>query len=139
MGSMEPLQLAYLQKDRPIAETIALSLSEEGFEVTLVQKSVDPGKIVLVLLTEGSAAKELYSSFPWLQEQNAFSSYRGFRLMPLFAYDSGKEDPEEIFEGAFGEMMEEVFSGEFKPFGWDLSQKKMNPEFLRVLEESYSE
>ena len=127
MGSMEPLQLAYLQKDRPIAETIALSLSEEGFEVTLVQKSVDPGKIVLVLLTEGSTAKELYSSFPWLQEQNAFSSYRGFRLMPLFAYDSGKEDPEKIFEGGF------------KPFGWDLSQKKMSPEFLRVLKESYSE
>ena len=136
---MEPLQLAFIQNDRSIAEKIALSLSEGGFEVTLVQKSIDPKKIVLVLLTKDSVEKELYSSFPWLKEQNDFSSYRGFRLMPLFAYDSTKEDPEKIFEGEFGEMMEEVFSGEFKPFGWDLSEKKMSPEFVRVLEEGYSE
>ncbi len=136
---MEPLQLAFIQKDRPIAEKIALALSEGGFEVTLVQENLDPKKIVLVLLTKDSTEKELYSSFPWLKEQNDFSSYRGFRLMPLFAYDAKKEDPEKIFEGEFGEMMEEVFSGEFKPFGWDLSEQKMSPEFIRVLLEGYSE
>ena len=30
-------------------------------------------------------------------------------------------------------------SGEFKPFGWDLDREGLDPEFLRILEESYSE
>lgn len=133
------LQLAYLPSDRQLAEKIGLSLSENGLEIALVNKDIDPSKLVVVLLTPSVTAKQLFSSFPWLKGQFELSSFKGFRLMPLLAFDPNFTDIEAAYEGELGETMEEVFSGEFKPFGWDISKKDADPEFFRVLEENYSE
>ena len=133
------LQLAYLSKNRPEAEKIALILSENGFEVELVQKEVNPSEVVLLLLMQKDEEKSLLQELPWLQEQAEYSSYRGFRLMPLLAFHPQKEDPEALWEEGIGGVIEGLLSGEFKPFGWDLDRKDLDPEFLRILEESYSE
>lgn len=133
------IQLAYLPFEKSLSEKIGLALSESGFEVTLVQEEIDPTTLVIVLLTPNVKSEELFSSFPWLKEQFALSSYKGFRLMPLIAFDPSKVDIEKAYEGEFGETMEEVFSGEFKPFGWDVTKKGVDSEFFRILEESYSE
>lgn len=105
----------------------------------MVQEEVDPTTLVVVVLTPSVTSKQLFSSFPWLKGQFALSSYKGFRLMPLIAFDPSKVDIERAYEGSLGETMEEVFSGEFKPFGWDVRKKEADPEFFRILEESYSE
>lgn len=133
------LQLAYLPSDRSLSEKIALALSESGMEVSLVQEEVDPTTLVVVVLTPNVTSKQLFSSFPWLKGQFALSSYKGFRLMPLIAFDPSEVDIEKAYEGSLGETMEEVFSGEFKPFGWDITKKEADTEFFRILEESYSE
>ncbi len=133
------LQLAYLPTDRTLAEQIGLSLSESGFDVTLVNENVDPNLLVVVLLTPLSKSEDLFSCFPWLKSQFELSNFKGFRLMPLLAFDPKKTDIEKAYEGELGETMEKVFSGEFKPFGWDISKKGTDPEFFRVLEENYSE
>jgi hypothetical protein len=132
-------QLAYETKNRDAACKVARILAESGFEIELVQKTVDPKRLVILLLSRGSQEDTLYEDLPWLKEQFAFSSFKGFRLFPVFLYSSSLIDPEEAFAGGLGEVYESVFSGEFKPFGWDLDKNHLDPEFLRVLEESYQE
>lgn len=133
------LQLAYVCKNRSDAEKIGLILAENGFEVELAQKEIDPEKVVLLLLEKGDEEDEFLKELPWLEEQTAFSSYRGFRLMPLLAFHPRREDPEALYEEGIGEVIESLISGEFKPFGWDLDSSELDSEFLRVLEENYSE
>lgn len=132
-------QLAYETKNRDAALKVARILAESGFEVELVQKNVDPKRLVILLLSKGSQEDALYEDLPWLKEQFAFSSFKGFRLFPLFVYSSSLDDPEETFALNLGEVYENVFSGEFKPFGWDLDKNRLDPEFLRVIEESYQQ
>ena len=59
--------------------------------------------------------------------------------MPLLAFHPQKEDPEARWAEGIGGVIEGLLSGEFKPFGWDLDREGLDPEFLRILEESYSE
>ena len=49
-----------------------------------------------------------------------------------------KENIDDLFEEGLGEVYEELFSGEFKPYGWDLDDENTIQEFERVLEENYS-
>lgn len=133
------LQLAYENQNRDLAFKIGRILGENGFEVELVQKDIDPKKVILILINIYSKEETLFSSLPWLKSQFDYSSLKGFRLFPLLVYSPSKEDPEAIFEGEFGELYGNVFSGEFKPFGWDEENDALDPEFKRILEESYSE
>ncbi len=133
------LQLAYEDQNRDIALKIGRILGENGFEVELVQKDIDPKRLTLILINIYSKEETLFSSLPWLKDQFGYSSLKGFRLFPILAYSPSKEDPEVLFEGELGELYENVFSGEFKPFGWNEESSVLDPEFKRILEESYSE
>ena len=133
------LQLAYESQNRDLALKIGRILGENGFEIKLVQKDIDPKKITLILININSKEETLFSSLPWLKDQFGYSSLKGFRLFPILVYSPSKEDPEALFEGEFGRLYENVFSGEFKPFGWNEESDVLDPEFKRILEESYSE
>ncbi len=133
------LQLAYENQNRDLALKIGRILGENGFEVELVQKDIDPQKVTLILINIYSKEETLFSSLPWLKEQFLYSSLKGFRLFPVLAYSPSKEDPEALFDGELGQVYEDVFSGEFKPFGWNEESDTLDPEFKRILEESYSE
>ncbi len=133
------LQLAYEDQNREIALRIGRILAENGFSVNLVQEAIDPKMVTLVLTNARSEKETLFSCLPWLKDQYAYSSLKGFRLFPILAFSPSKEDPEALFEGKLGELYEEVFSGEFKPFGWNTEKENLDPEFKRILEESYSE
>ena len=133
------LQLAYESQNREAALKIARILGESGFEVELVQKDIDPAELTLILINIYSKEETLFASLPWLKEQYGYSSLKGFRLFPILVYSPSKEDPEALFEGELGELYEKVFSGEFKPFGWNEESDALDPEFKRILEESYSE
>ena len=133
------LQLAYEDQNRDLALKIGRILGENGFKVELVQKDIDPKKVTLILINIYSKEETLFSCLPWLKDQFGFSSLKGFRLFPILVYSPSKEDPEVLFEGELGELYENVFSGEFKPFGWNEESNVLDPEFKRILEESYSE
>ena len=133
------LQLAYEDRNRDLALKIGRILGENGFKVELIQKDIDPKKVTLILINIYSKEETLFSCLPWLKDQFGFSSLKGFRLFPILVYSPSKEDPEVLFEGELGELYENVFSGEFKPFGWNEESNVLDPEFKRILEESYSE
>lgn len=133
------LQLAYESQNREAALKIGRILGENGFEVELVQKDIDPTELILILINIHSKEDTLFASLPWLKEQYGYSSLKGFRLFPILVYSPSKEDPEALFDGELGELYEKVFSGEFKPFGWNEESATLDPEFKRILEESYSE
>ena len=133
------LQLAYEDRNRDLALKIGRILGENGFKVELIQKDIDPKKVTLILINIYSKEETLFSCLPWLKDQFGYSSLKGFRLFPILVYSPSKEDPEVLFEGELGELYENVFSGEFKPFGWNEESNVLDPEFKRILEESYSE
>ena len=133
------LQLAYENQNRDLALKIGRILGENGFKVELVQKDIDPKKVTLIIINIYSKEETLFSSLPWLKDQFGYSSLKGFRLFPVLVYSPSKEDPEVLFEGELGELYENVFSGEFKPFGWNEESDVLDSEFKRILEESYSE
>ena len=133
------LQLAYEDQNRDLALKMGRILGENGFKVELVQEDIDPKKVTLILINIYSKEETLFSCLPWLKDQFGFSSLKGFRLFPILVYSPSKEDPEVLFEGELGELYENVFSDEFKPFGWNEESNVLDPEFKRILEESYSE
>ena len=133
------LQLAYENQNRDLALKMGRILGENGFEVKLIQEDIDPKKVTLILINIYSKEESLFSCLPWLKDQFGFSSLKGFRLFPILVYSPSKEDPETLFEGELGELYENVFSGEFKPFGWNEESDVLDSEFKRILEDSYSE
>ena len=135
---MEKIQLASLLDSR-IEKLFLTTLSLAGYDIEKIQEEIDPERLVLVCFDE-NAKEEDFLSFPWLKKQNEFSSYHYLRVMPLFVYRSSISDPEEVFEEGLGDEIEAVFSGEFKPFGFDYDNVNASlDELKRVIEESYLE
>ena len=54
--------------------------------------------------------------------------------MPVLVFDSRKDDVENLGDKPIATTLEEVISGEFKPYGYDLAKKNPLEEFLSVLE-----
>ncbi len=134
------LQLATSFADRPYGDIVAKALRERGYEVYGIEEfDVDPKEIVILLFSANTDKEDLLAAQPWLKQQFDYSSFKGFRLMPLLVYSSSEQDPEELFEGELGELVEGLISGEFKPVGFDLDDPGCLKEFDRILEESYSE
>lgn len=133
------LQFAYTPSDKDVALQVKDKLQSLGYELTLLEdKPVDEEGVILALFTSDTKEEEFLTSLPWLAKQQEYSSIHYLKVMPFFVYHSRKEDPEEAFEGNAGELYDEVFSGEFKPYGWDLDSSTPETEFARVLE-NYSE
>ncbi len=133
------LQIACAPIDRAKAEAVASSLRKDGFEVALIGKEIDPKLVTLVVLTGDTTKDALYEACPWLEQQFESSSYRGWRLMPFFPYHGAFLEGEKEFEDKVNDLYEEIFSGEFKPYGWALDDPKTIEEFRFVLEDGYEE
>ena len=136
---MKPLvQFASLLDEKTSSSLFDL-LAKQGYEVRPVSSSIQPDELVLCLFGESAKAED-FLSLPWLKEQSDYSSYRYLRVLPFFVYRSSETDPEEAFENGLGDEVEEVFSGEFKPFGFDLDDVDFSlKELDRIIEESYLE
>lgn len=133
------LQIAYESANRNEVEEVKKVLLKEGFAFVEANREVDPSHLVLVFLTPKSTVDSLMKEIPWLANQYEESSYRYLRAMPFIPYHPKDEDIDELFDAGLGEVYETVFSGEFKPYGWDLDDPHTVKEFLRVLEEGYEE
>lgn len=133
------LQIAYESVNEAEVEAVKKELKKQGFSLVDANKEVNPDHVVLVFLTPKSRLDSLMKEIPWLQGQYEESSFKYLRAMPFIPYHPSKEDIDDLFDAGLGELYEEVFSGEFKPYGWDLDDPDTIKEFLRVLEEGYEE
>lgn len=133
------LEIAHAPSEEEIGKKIAENLSSFGYEVVKIEeKPLSEKDVILALFTSETEEDDFLKALPWLAKQREYASIRHLKVMPFYVYHSSKEDPEVSFEGKPGKLCEDVFSGEFKPFGWDLDAVNPAAEFPRVLEE-YSE
>ncbi|MCR5348188.1 MAG: hypothetical protein K6E59_01090 [Bacilli bacterium] len=135
---MNPLLLAIAPRLKESSLPVLRALSQKGYPYQLLEEDPKDGDLVLLFLDLKSTKEELFDSFPWLEAQYEYSSLKGFRLMPFLMYHGKQGDIESLYEENLADMMDEVISGEFKPFGFDLDAGFPLEEFPAVLE-SYSE
>ena len=130
----ETLNLCYSRRQQALGERVLSSLIQAGYDAKTLQNSPKDGDLVLLLLDMESREDELYASFPWLEGQFEYSSFRALRLMPFLVYRSSEGDIEEQVEENLADTLENVISGEFKPYGYDLDAIDPLKEFPSVLE-----
>lgn len=135
---MTELYLSYTQRDKSEALEVIQRLRRISYDPIETDSIVDKSKVILILLSRKTKKEELFREIPFLGEQWKYSSRRHLKLMPFFVYHSSKEDPEVTFEDNVMDLYEDIFSGEFKPYAWDLDSDNPEVEFKRVLED-YSE
>lgn len=132
------LQFAYLDRISKLGDEIYQKINPKFPIIRIKKDLIENESLILFLFDEETTKEECFAEFPWLLEQLEYSTISKFRIMPILAYHSSKAEPESLFDGELGEFYEEVFSGEFKPFGWDLDSPDPMVEFDRILE-SYLE
>ena len=131
---MEKMQLYFATAD--MKRALAFKEAAKSLvDISLNPTAFDPESLAAIILSNQTTMEGLFQAAPWLEEQYEYCSYPHLKLMPIFVYSSKKEDPEEAFEGPVGEIYEELMSGEFKPFGFDVDAKNPLEEFPRILEE----
>lgn len=130
----DPLLLFASKRLRPFEEKLVGELQALGLSASIGLTPAE-GAVHVLILDSQTSPEELYGDIPWLKEQFDYSSLRGFRLMPFLVYDSSTEDVENLDDEPIGETLEEVISGEFKPYGYDKAKANPLEEFLSVLEE----
>ena len=130
----ETLYLSYSPRLSGIASTVKEGLSALGLRIADAHEEDYEGKLVLLLLDLDSSVEEIFASAPFLQKQFEYSSFKAMRLMPFLVYHGNAGDIESRVEEGFADVLEEVISGEFKPYGYDLDDKEPLKEFLSVLD-----
>ena len=134
IGNMN--ETLYLQFAPRLAKDVAkvkAALTEKGLPYRDLEGSPKDYSLVLFCLDMDSTEDEIYESAPWLKEQFDYSSLKGLRLMPFLLYHSSEGDIEDQVEENLAETIEAVFSGEFKPYGFDLDSPTPLGEFDTVL------
>lgn len=132
------LQIAYSKRDEVSAKKIIQTLSFNHDLKEVNSYLLDSNAVTIIVFTSSTSEKELLEELPWLKEELTRSSVKHLKLMPLYAYHSKMENPEQEFEKEVGTLYEDIFSTEFKPFGWDFDSNNPEKEFPSVLEQ-YSE
>lgn len=130
----ETLYLSYAPRLKPLVEKVQVNLKAKGYSIADVDPSHLEGKLVLLLLDLDSSVEEIYASAPFIKEQYDYSSLKAMRLMPFLIFASSKGSIEDQVEDGFAEVLEEVISGEFKPYGYDVDAEDPLFEFASVLE-----
>lgn len=133
---MTKFSFCYTKNEEKDAKEVISNFLKSG--VSFKENEVDFKNAIIICLNKDSKKDDILNEYPWLKNQFEYSSENYLKVMPFFIYHSRKENPEELFENNVGEIYEDIFSGEFKPYGWDLDSKNPEVEFDRVLEQ-YSE
>ena len=133
---MTDFSFCYTKNEEFDAKEVVSCLKNIGYKFD--ENKVDFNKVIIICLNKDSKKEVLLNSYPWLKDQFLYSSENYLKVMPLFIYHSNDEDIEKLFEDNIGDLYEDIFSGEFKPYGWNLDGNNPEREFDRVLEQ-YSE
>ena len=133
------LQIAYSKRDERSAIEIISALSSLNYELDVTNSELlDEKAVTIVLFSTSTEENELLNELPWLKKERMRSNVKHLKVMPLFVYHSKREDPEKEFDKNVGMLYEDIFSTEFKPYGWDFDSDAPEREFPLILEQ-YSE
>ncbi len=130
------LQVSYVHEDEEEVLPALETLKKKGYSF-FVDNSTLHEDVILFLFTNKTKIEDVFSEIPFLKKESENSAFHSLKIMPFYLYHSSKEDPEETLSQEECLYME-LFSGEFKPFGYDLDSLDPLFEFGRILE-SYSE
>jgi len=134
----ESLYLSIPSRLEEDSRIVCDAFKKERIPYEILRSTPEDGTLVLLFLDMESTPEEIYSCAPWIKEQFDYSSFKALRLMPFLIYHSSKGSVEDQVENGLSDTLEEVMSGEFKPFGFDLDAKHPLEEFPSVYE-TYSE
>ncbi len=132
---MNMLQFAYPEDLSSEADEIRFRIQSVHSLNRISKALLDEDSLILLVFGIDAKKKNYLEEFPWLKEQLERSSIKRFKVMPILVYHSASSDPESLFDGELGNFYESIFSGEFKPYGWDLDSDSPEKEFERVLEQ----
>lgn len=109
------------------------SLKQGGFSPLEAKKEINDEDLYFLDLSN-TGLLDLEKAYPWLKEEFLRSNIHHLRILPLFLYDSSKEDPFEKWEKGANEIYDNLFSEEFKPYAYDISNPShANEELKHVL------
>ena len=130
----ETLFLSYPPRMQEKADLLSPLLQKKGYPTAMTDPGNLEGNLVLLFFDMDSTPEEIYDCSPWLKEQFDYSSLKALRLMPFLFYESSKGSVEEQVDEYLADTLEEVISGEFKPYGFDLDAEDPLLEFDSVYE-----
>ena len=136
---MKTIQLLYPSSIANYAKDIEKKLIEKCYEAIANPKPFLENELGIAMFVQNMDVDSYLNEIDVLREQLGYSSIPHLRLLPLFIFDGSQDDPEELFEGKTGEFVEEIFSGEFKPYGWDISKDNNIDELVSIIEEQSEE
>ncbi len=127
------LFIASANKDESQFKRFISNLKDGGFDVLRAGKEINDTDLYFLDLSN-TTLPELEEKYPWLESELKRSNVLHLRVLPLLIYDSKKEDPFDKFDDGPSEIYEEVFSEEFKPYAYDISNPdSSNSELKHVL------
>lgn len=127
------LFIASANKDENQFKHFINNLKDGGFDVLPAEKEINDTDLYFLDLSNTTLSR-LEEKYPWLEGELKRSNVLHLRVLPLLIYDSKKEDPFDKFGNGPSEIYEEVFSEEFKPYAYDISNPdSSNLELKHVL------
>ena len=134
------LQLVASHRDLSAAKNAAELIAEEPtLESEVASKTLDFNRIIGIVLSKETDQDELLEENPWIEKEFVYAKNTHLRVLPIILYDSTLEDLDEIFEKHIAEIVDDLFSDEFKPLAYDLAYPRVsNRELTRVLRLYYS-
>lgn len=129
------LQIALYDSNNQDFKYLCSLLEKQGYVLHYVLDDDFINDKVILLPFVIETKKEDFLSLSFLKNQYEKSTIQHLKIMPVFIYDSRQINSEEAFEDKIGEIYDDVFSGEFKPFGFDVEDKYPLKEFERILEQ----
>ena len=136
---MQTIQLLYPSNLRDAIFPLEAGLTSEGYALVHNPIDYDENALGIAIFIPEMDAEAYLKEVPFLAKQLDYSSIKYLRVLPLLIYDSKKVDVESLFDGPTGEFVESIFSGEFKPYGWNLSNDDNLTELTHIIEENYAE
>lgn len=135
---MKDLQISFIKENEKQAGAFAAILKENGYKVKIANNEVDESFPVMLIFYKGASREKMLKDITWLKSQNERSSIKYLRLFPIFLFDKEFDIEKDI--DSYVDVYEDFISGEFKPYGFVLTEpNKYIGEFSKILEESYSE
>ena len=105
-------------------------LKQGGFVPLEINTSINDKDLYFLDLSN-TTLSALEKAYPWLKEEFQRSDIRHLRILPLFIYDSSEEDPFKKWEEGANEIYGALFSEEFKPYAYDISNPSHSNEELK--------
>lgn len=128
------IQIACIEEDEDKMGEVANILIRKGYDIYFLG-NFDGDFPLLFVLNKEMSKEKAFELYPWLKEQFEHSSIPNLKILPFIVYESSKTSIDSLWDSGIGDNYEEIFSGEFKPYGWDLDDEKASEEFERIIEE----